>query len=183
MEACYTCDDGLLALCDFTSKLNYKDKTIEVTRPCLVCNSCNGEFIPSFLMREGDKIVRDAKRKADGLYSKEEIKVVRDGLGLTQAEAAELFGGGKNAFSKYECGEVTQSVAMDKLLRICAANRSAFETLKKPPNVRGINRKNTVDSQSAVEVQSHNFGLTAVLATMQPANAQRPFYSDVKGWA
>lgn len=43
---------------------------------------------------------------------------------MTQGLAAELFGGGKVAFSRYESDDITQSTAMDSLLRLCAANSS-----------------------------------------------------------
>jgi HTH-type transcriptional regulator/antitoxin MqsA len=39
-------------------------------------------------------------------------------LGLTQETASKIFGGGENAFSKYESGKVAQSAAMDRLLRL-----------------------------------------------------------------
>src|SRR5699024_9109270 len=46
------------------------------------------------------------------------ICAVRKQFDLTQQGAALLFGGGTNAFSKYERGDVIQSVAMDRLLRL-----------------------------------------------------------------
>ena len=49
---------------------------------------------------------------------------------LTQEEAAKVFGGGVNAFSKYERGEVTQSAAMDKLIRVAADDQTVFMRLK-----------------------------------------------------
>jgi hypothetical protein len=49
-------------------------------------------------------------------------------LDLTQANAAEIFGGGQNAFSKYERGEVVQSLAMDRILRFFAAAPDCFDT-------------------------------------------------------
>jgi HTH-type transcriptional regulator/antitoxin MqsA len=39
-------------------------------------------------------------------------------LNLTKKEAAIMFCGGTNAFSKYERGEVIQSKAMGKLMRL-----------------------------------------------------------------
>jgi HTH-type transcriptional regulator/antitoxin MqsA len=54
----------------------------------------------------------------DGLLTASEIVELRNKLGLTQQEAAKIFGGGINAFSKYERSEVIQSVAMDKLMRL-----------------------------------------------------------------
>jgi DNA-binding transcriptional regulator YiaG len=72
----------------------------------------------------------DARRSADGLMSVAEVRRTRDRLGLTQHEAAVLFGGGQNGFSKYERGEVTQSVSMDRLLRVVAAYPMLLEMLR-----------------------------------------------------
>jgi HTH-type transcriptional regulator/antitoxin MqsA len=45
-----------------------------------------------------------------------------------------VFGGGRNAFSKYERGEVSQSVAMDKLIRVCLKHRDVFQELVREVN-------------------------------------------------
>jgi len=47
-----------------------------------------------------------------------EVRVIREKLGLTQAEAGKVFGGGVNAFSRYERGESKPSTQMRKLLKI-----------------------------------------------------------------
>ena len=47
-----------------------------------------------------------------------EVKVIREKLGLTQAEAGKIFGGGVNAFSRYERGTAKPSTQMRKLLKI-----------------------------------------------------------------
>jgi putative zinc finger/helix-turn-helix YgiT family protein len=65
--------------------------------------------------------VRDEARARFGLLSGERIAAIRDQLGLTQRDASSLFGGGANAFNKYESGEVLQSFAMDRLIRLTVA--------------------------------------------------------------
>lgn len=70
------------------------------------------------VMRAAYAAERDRLRAAHGLLSGTEIAEVRTELGLNQREAASLFGGGVNAFNKYESGEVLQSLAMDRLLRL-----------------------------------------------------------------
>lgn len=61
---------------------------------------------------------RDAIRVRDGLLSGEQIERVLELLHLTRAEASAVFGGGPNAFAKYVNGDVLQSFAMDRLLRL-----------------------------------------------------------------
>lgn len=46
------------------------------------------------------------------------IATVRKKLGLNQREAAELFGGGVNAFSRYETGRTKPPLALVKLLKV-----------------------------------------------------------------
>ena len=60
----------------------------------------------------------------------DDIRTIREGLGLTQREAGELLGGGSKAFAKYEAGEMTPSTACNNLLRVLRANPSALNTLR-----------------------------------------------------
>jgi len=61
----------------------------------------------------GDELVlRDRARQS------KEIRRIRRKLGLTQAEAAQLTGGGHNAFSRYERGETTPLPAVINLFRL-----------------------------------------------------------------
>lgn len=85
------------------------------------CSVCGAD--PAFpdQIRRNELKIADAKRRAQGLLTAAEIREVREELGLSQADAAALFGGGANAFSKYERGEVIQSVPMDRLLRVVNA--------------------------------------------------------------
>lgn len=46
------------------------------------------------------------------------IATVRKKLNLDQREAAEIFGGGVNAFSRYETGKTKPPVALVKLLKV-----------------------------------------------------------------
>lgn len=46
------------------------------------------------------------------------IQAVRKKLNLDQRQAGELFGGGVNAFSRYETGKARPSVALIKLLKL-----------------------------------------------------------------
>ena len=61
--------------------------------------------------------------------SPEEIRAIREGLGLTQVEAGELLGGGPRAFTKYEAGTVKPAAAVINLLRLLEANPAAITAL------------------------------------------------------
>lgn len=98
----------------------YKDQTTVV--PALegdYCGAC-GEIV--FTREAGDlygKAIAEFRRKVDGtqvdpLY----ILAMRKKLGLGQREAGEIFGGGVNAFSRYETGKVQPPVSTVKLLKL-----------------------------------------------------------------
>jgi HTH-type transcriptional regulator / antitoxin MqsA len=81
------------------------------------CTACGEvEFDPLSAQRyaaEGDALVlRDRERQS------QEIRRIRRKLGLTQAAAARLTGGGHNAFSRYERGETTPMPAVINLFRL-----------------------------------------------------------------
>lgn len=94
------------------------------------CASCKSEPMFPEQIRRNDRRIREAKRRADGLLSGHQIREARERLGLSQQEAATLFGGGTNGFSKYERGETAQSVAMDRLLRLVIADPSKLDELR-----------------------------------------------------
>ena len=59
----------------------------------------------------------------------DEIRAIREGLGLTQREAGQRLGGGPSAFAKYEAGTVTPSAALTSLLVLLRDNPNALQTL------------------------------------------------------
>jgi len=76
------------------------------------------------LPREGRVGLNMARKKEDyGYLLPSEVKSIRTRLKLTQHEAGDIFGGGANAFSRYERGEARQSLALDRLLRLLRDNK------------------------------------------------------------
>ncbi|WP_213992583.1 type II toxin-antitoxin system MqsA family antitoxin [Sodalis sp. dw_96] len=130
MTACTICNSEDFLVLNEMEIISYKDKEINVFSEYTQCQHCGNEFISKEQGRRNDLNFKDAKRKADGLMNPDEIKRARIKLGLTQADAAKFFGGGYNAFSKYERGEVTQSVAMDKLIRLCLVDKNNLQYLR-----------------------------------------------------
>ena len=81
------------------------------------CDNCSEvEFDTSSAKRyaaAGDALVLQQRAKQS-----QEIRRIRRKLGLTQREAARLTGGGHNAFSRYERGQVTPMPAVLNLFRL-----------------------------------------------------------------
>ena len=72
----------------------------------------------------GDALVLRNRREQGA-----EIRRIRKKLGLSQAEAARLTGGGHNAFSRYEKGEVTPVAAVANLFRLLDKNPKRLKEL------------------------------------------------------
>jgi len=92
------------------------------------CSSCghtwctDGQQVDNVaLVKAAYATRRDEVRADEGLLTSAQIADILDQLKLKTREAAELFGGGPHAFSKYLSGDVLQSTAMDKLLRVVFA--------------------------------------------------------------
>ena len=62
--------------------------------------------------------------------SPQDIRIIREMLGLTQAEAGEIIGGGPRAFTKYEAGTVKPAASVVNLLRLLEANPRGIDVLK-----------------------------------------------------
>ncbi len=117
---CIGCDIGtpLARFKDETFTIEHLGKTIAVERlsgwRCAACGEV--EFDDESARRyaaAGDELVL-AARKEQAL----EIRRIRRKLGLTQAAASRLTGGGHNAFSRYERGEAAPLPAVTNLLRL-----------------------------------------------------------------
>jgi putative zinc finger/helix-turn-helix YgiT family protein len=89
------------------------------------------------LIRAAYSRKRELVREELGLLTAAEIEKVRTLLNLTQKDASGTFGGGPNAFNKYESGEVLQSAAMDRLVRAAfLIGPSAIPLIEEAASVR-----------------------------------------------
>lgn len=103
-----------------------KDVTVELhSLSCVVhqvsgwhCPQCGDiEFTKS---RDGERIaaaLAELSNEWEGIQRRE-LTRIRKKLKLTQQEAAQLAGGGKNAFSRYERGEAKPVAAVMNLFRL-----------------------------------------------------------------
>lgn len=89
-----------------------------------LCDHC-GEYITTpDQSRHNKRLIIAARDQAVAARDRAQrlapadILQIRKALGLTQVQAARVFGGGPNAFGKYENGEVGPSEGMEKLLRL-----------------------------------------------------------------
>ena len=116
--------------------INYAGKKLLVKNLAISrCSNCAEELVLPEQARANERVFADTKRTEEGLLTSAEIVAWRANLQLTQAQAAKLLGGGVNAFSKYERGEVIQSRSMDLLMRVVLESEEARTILAKRAGV------------------------------------------------
>lgn len=84
----------------------------------LRCPACHGIALRSDDLRRLEETAIGIYRKRAGLLSADEIRALRDQLGLTQVDLAHLLGLGPNTLSRWESGQYAQQAALDLLLRM-----------------------------------------------------------------
>ena len=127
---CPICETGTLSKQVHTGEIQYHGRAIPVPNlEYSLCHKCGADPVLAEQAKRNQVRFSDAKRKIDGLLSSSDIRKARRYLGLTQHAASNVFGGGLNAFSKYERGEVIQSEAMDKLIRVTCRYSEAWKYL------------------------------------------------------
>ena len=120
VRKCLNCKDrkGLTRFAGETFTVEYAGRKVKVEGLSgWRCGACGEvEFDAESAHRyagAGDALVlRERERQ------RKEIRRIRRKLGLSQVAAARLTGGGHNAFSRYERGEVAPLPAVVKLLRL-----------------------------------------------------------------
>lgn len=126
---CPACEIGTLRAQSAQREYTYGDQAFGLTTLYSLCDECGTELVTPEQAKANDRLIREEHRRIDGFLSATQIRAIRTRLDITQQDAACLFGGGPNAFSKYERVEVVQSVAMDRLMRVVDAVPGAFDAL------------------------------------------------------
>lgn len=142
---CNVCGDGVCAEKEEREEFTHNGVSEFVSVKAYECNNCFVSYTTPAQAKRNKRAIIAFKKKADGLLSGSEVKAIRCALGISQAEASKYFGGGPIAFTKYESDDVTQSEAMDKILRLADAVPAAFAFLKAHANgqqeVHALGRK------------------------------------------
>ena len=129
MSECKYCKSEDIEQKEEQEVITYKGNNLNVSFEFSICGNCRREFVSKQQILNNDARIRDAKKSTDGLLTSSGVYDARLKLGLTQEQASIVFGGGKNAFSKYERAEVSQSVAMDKLIKVCLRYPKVFREM------------------------------------------------------
>jgi HTH-type transcriptional regulator/antitoxin MqsA len=111
-------------------EFTYKGQAVTIQMPGWYCADSDESIHTGEDMAVSDAALRSLKIKVEKLLTPEEIKRIRQALGLTQREAGEVIGGGPNAFQKYESGEVLLSKGMSNFLRVLEKHPEDVQELK-----------------------------------------------------
>lgn len=126
---CPLCGEGHLTDSKSLNRVEYKGTTADIDSFFSVCNVCGSEQANAQQLRNNKRAMIGFKKQVDGLLTGMEVRLIREQLKITQAQASMIFGGGPVAFAKYEADDVTQSEAMDKLLRVAKDSLDAFSIM------------------------------------------------------
>lgn len=145
-----------------TETFEYKGQEISIPDyMTYVCPGCQEAIVDPETLKKSGKLLKDFQRKVDGLLTGQQIKTIRQKLGLTQEQMSEIVGGGLKSLARYESGQICQSKAMDNLLRILDAYpemlnviRKKEEPLKRFATVTYLSKAKT---QKAYQIQGESF--------------------------
>lgn len=133
---CPICESGRLVEERGTNSVDYKGVAEDLIMLSSVCESCGCEQVTARQSRANKRAMIEFKKRVEGLLTGEDVKCLRIKFGISQAEAAQIFGGGPVAFSKYENDDVMQSESMDKLLRTARNVPGAIDYLAQVSGVK-----------------------------------------------
>ncbi|MFM2477127.1 type II toxin-antitoxin system MqsA family antitoxin [Celerinatantimonas sp. MCCC 1A17872] len=128
-KLCPICGSGHLHAQHEEIEVEHMGHTGFISNQYSVCDSCGSEQAGAVDARFNKRAMIAFKKQAQGLLTGSEVREMRKIWGLSQEDAAKVFGGGPVAFSKYESDDVMQSEAMDRLLRLAKDVPSALDRL------------------------------------------------------
>lgn len=95
------------------------------------CLQCNETILDSKEASRVNSIMLSFNKKINSLIVDSKfIESVRKKLSLGQREAAEIFGGGVNAFSRYENGKTSPPTALIKLFKLLDKHPELLNEIK-----------------------------------------------------
>ena len=110
--------------------LRYKGAELMFDMPGWYCDQSDESIHTGEDMKVSDRALNRLKARQQGLPSPEEIRRIRQKLGLTQEQAGDLIGGGPRAFQKYEAGDLLPSRAIGSALALLDRDPAGLAVLR-----------------------------------------------------
>ncbi|GBC60567.1 type II toxin-antitoxin system MqsA family antit oxin [Desulfonema ishimotonii] len=159
-DMCPICGQATLERSVIDETFEYKGREITVSDYVIhTCPECGESVVDPESLRSSEKIIRDFQRRTDGLLTSDEIRRTRKASGFTQEAFGKILGGGVKGFARYENGQVTQSRAMDNLLRIIDRYPFALDVITKGPSA-GEERARTFQYDKSITSGQKNIVYT-----------------------
>ncbi|MFT4924812.1 MAG: HTH-type transcriptional regulator/antitoxin MqsA [Phenylobacterium sp.] len=127
---CPFCENGIMHQESRDQQYTYQDHTLLIQQPGIYCNSCDESILEAKHLKATRVDLQAFRARVDGLLGPVEIKRIRKKIGLNQQQAGELFGGGKNAFSRYELGEVALPKSVSVLFSLFSKHPELIDDVK-----------------------------------------------------
>ena len=182
-EPCPLCGEGHVTEQVQQAETEYKGHKAMLPLHYKFCDHCLSDFAGAEESRRNRRILLAFRKQVDGLLTGKEITALRQQYGLTQTQAARLFGGGPVAFSKYENDDVAQSEAMDTLLRLVRRSATSFWELveEKGMSAEFMTRKPMVSAHpKPVLVRLEKTDENAVAAVYNPREFRQFAHGEVQ---
>jgi HTH-type transcriptional regulator/antitoxin MqsA len=159
---CPICGAGGLKKTVGTETFEYKGQEISIPDyMTYVCPGCQEAIVDPETLKKSGKLLKDFQRKVDGLLTGQQIKTIRQKLGLTQEQLSEIVGGGLKSLARYESGQICQSKAMDNLLRILDAYPEMLNVIRKKEEplkaVATVTYLSEAKTKKAYQIQGESF--------------------------
>ena len=126
-QPCHLCGSGTLHDGVKTITQKYKGHSFSSATHGAFCDHCADGFVEFDASEEAAWL---AFRDRVDATEAAELARIRKKLKLTQMEAAQLAGGGKNAFSRYERGQAKPVAAVVNLFRLLDRHPELLDDLK-----------------------------------------------------
>lgn len=128
---------GKAELIPDTRDLSYTYKGETTTLPAVTgdfCPACGEVVLDRYHGDRYSALLGQFQREVNAAFvDPEYIARVRKKLDLDQREAAEIFGGGVNAFSRYENGKTKPPLALVKLLKVLENHPDLLNEIRSRP--------------------------------------------------
>lgn len=176
-ELCPLCGEGHVTAQVEQVENEYKGKSALLPQHFKQCDHCGSDFAGAAEAKLNKRALMAWRKEVDGLLTGAEIIALRHQYNLTQAQAAQLFGGGPVAFSKYENDDVAQSEAMDTLLRLVRRSPEAFRALQeeKGVHVEAAGQANVTQRPTLQLVATREYHIERPREEPSPRYDPRPF--------
>lgn len=122
-KPCPFCGEGVMNRENRDTEYHYKGHTLLIEQPGIHCSSCEEAILEPDDVKFNRVDIQAFRARIDGIIEPKKIRSIRKALGLNQKDAGELFGGGHNAFSRYERGELAPPKALSMLLDLLDSHK------------------------------------------------------------